>query len=119
MCGDFNRIDINSWEDYPGLNNLSGFVCTDSSRGVLGLKSKEVKVNLPTLFRQPLDLESLSGDIHWEHTGDNWKIGSENIQIVNNEVDAFARFELNLDGDNISPHLDIQVAFDGKNAENA
>ncbi len=118
VCGDFNRIELDSWDDFPGLKNLNGFVCTDSTHGVLGLKSKEAEVYLPTLFRQPLALEFLSGEINWEHSGDNWKIGSENIQIVTREVDAFTRFELSLDGDNVSPHLDVQVAFDGKNAEN-
>ena len=118
VCGDFNRIELNSWEDYPRLKNLSGFVCTDFTHGVIGLESKEVEVNLPTLFRQPLAFESLSGKINWEHTGDNWKIGSENIHIVNREVDAFTRFELDLDGENVSPRLDLQVAFDGKNAKN-
>jgi len=118
VCGDFDGVYTNSWGHYPGLKNIGGFVCTDSSHGVIGLKSNEAEIDLPTLFRHPLALESIIGEINWEHTGDNWKVDSDSIQIVTHEVDTYTRFEINSGKGNASPFLDLQVAFDGKNAEN-
>lgn len=117
-CGTFNKFSVNSWDSYPGLNNFTGFVCADSSQGVLKLETERAELDLPSLFRQPLDLQSLSGGISWERQAEGWRISTERVHVLTPDLDALTRFQWVSAGKDISPLLDLRIEFGAENAGN-
>jgi uncharacterized protein (TIGR02099 family) len=101
------------WQDAPGVQNLDASFWLTHDRGELDLRGKEVSANLPELFRDPLQLQELSGRLSWEREPElGWVIESNRLEANNRDVKTRTRLRMELPfAEGSSPHLDLQTDF--------
>ncbi|MBI5039969.1 MAG: TIGR02099 family protein [Gammaproteobacteria bacterium] len=104
-------------ERLPGVAAMSGRVNGDLQRGVLELDSRAAQVDLPKLFRAPLQLAQLSGRIDWQRGDDRVHIESAALRAENADIRTLSRLLLEIPNDGSKPFLDLQTEFTDGNVE--
>ncbi|MGH8475335.1 MAG: hypothetical protein ACRER2_06105, partial [Methylococcales bacterium] len=61
LCARFEHIGFNPRDLVPGAKNLSGNICGRKDSGRFQLASAAARIELPEVFREPIDLASLDG----------------------------------------------------------
>ena len=75
-------------ESIPGIAGLSGSVEGTEKGGSYTLRSKSVALDLPTMYRKPLVLDTLAGNGGWQVTDKYLTINFNGLKIANNDVSA-------------------------------
>ncbi|MCI0653559.1 MAG: hypothetical protein L0Y39_03660 [Methylococcaceae bacterium] len=119
VCGRFENIGFRPRNSYPGTKNLSGKVCGERDKGHVQLATAHAEIELPEVFREPIDLTILQGDFHWRRDSQAWNIQSERIKTVNLELSAESRMLLQIPIAQGEPVLDVQAAFVNVDAKSA
>lgn len=79
--GSIDRLKTKAVGSMFGVINLSGKIIGNNQSGRLTLTSHDAMLIKPDLFRQPLLIEKLQGDIDWQRSGDQWQVNSNNLQV--------------------------------------
>lgn len=108
---DFSNVHSAAVDKLPGVAALSGRVWGAPERGVLELASRDARVILPKLFREPLQFDTLSGRIDWQRRDDRLQIGSARLDVGNADIRTVSRFRLDVPADGTRPVLDVQTHF--------
>lgn len=95
----------------PGVTALSGLVSGDLTRGSLELNSQAAQIDLPKLFRDPLQLDRLTGHLQWRQAADRLHIEGRDLRLVNADVRTLSRLILDIPHDGGKPFLELQTAF--------
>lgn len=97
----------------PGIDNLAFEVWMDQDQGSMQLESEAVGLQFPELFRAPLTIDRLSGQVAWQRQEDGgWQLSSKKIDARNRHITTESRLLLRLPGDpTASPFLDLQTDF--------
>ncbi len=103
-------LSTHAWQHLPALSGITGLLEGNDKDGRLQLDSHRVSIGLPALFRQPLLLRQLGGDIEWQHFATLWHIQSAQLLAGNADVQTATRFSLDLP-DEGKPFLDLQTNF--------
>ncbi|MCI0732810.1 MAG: TIGR02099 family protein, partial [Methylococcaceae bacterium] len=119
VCGRFENIGFRARQFYPGAKNLSGNLCGDRNNGRLQLAANQAEIELPKVFRNPIDLTLLEGEFLWHRDGLAWNIRSESIKTVNPVLAAETRMLLQIPLGEGEPFLDLQAAFANVDAASA
>lgn len=61
----FDKLSFNTFEDYPGFENLTGSIHLSNEEGSIKFKSTDVSLTYNKLFREALKFSSLYGDLKW------------------------------------------------------
>lgn len=65
----FTGLGVNTLDQAPGLSNLSGRIEGDARAGVFEIASRQMSMNLPALFREPLvELDEVRARGSWKKT---------------------------------------------------
>lgn len=91
----------------PGIEGLDARVRLDSAGGELRLFGNEVAFRMPWLFRDPLRLQRLEGEVVVRRAGADWVAAGRGLRLSNADiaVEAGLRLDLPADGD---PFLDLR-----------
>ncbi len=101
----------------PSIHKLSLYIQGNEQQGQLFINSHDTRLALPNLFRKPLSLKTLYGDISWQQLADSWLVQSPLVVIENNDIKTKNKFTLTLPKDDFSPHISLHNYFyQGKNA---
>jgi uncharacterized protein (TIGR02099 family) len=66
----FSQLALRPSGALPGFEGLSGSIEATEQKGKLSLSSRKSVVVLPRVFPEPrIALDSLAGELHWEHDG--------------------------------------------------
>ena len=101
----------------PGVTALSGRLTGDLHRGQLDLDSHDAQLDLPRLFREPLQLAQLNGRIDWRRGDDRLHIESTALRVDNADIHTLSRLLLDIPNDGSKPFLDLQTSFTDGNVE--
>ncbi|MBI5462070.1 MAG: TIGR02099 family protein [Gammaproteobacteria bacterium] len=101
----------------PGVAALSGRMSGDLMRGTLELDSRAAHVDLPKLFRAPLQLAQVSGRIDWRRGADRLHIESAALRAENADIRTLSRLLLEIPNDGSKPFLELQTSFTDGNVE--
>jgi uncharacterized protein (TIGR02099 family) len=115
----FEQLAIKPSGKLPGLTGVSGSVWTNAELGRLSMKSDAAMVEVPRLFRAPLKLEMLSGELNWQKQRHGWQFWADNIIAANQDLKTLSSMQLDVPFAGDSPYLDLQVAFGEGNASQA
>jgi len=109
-------LRVHPWKSVPGVRGLQAELMADPSGVVLQLHSEETAVEMPRLFRQPIELERLEGTLTWRHTEKGWRLDAP--ALVAENADLATRTRLHLSKEEKAPlFADIQTDFrDGDGA---
>ncbi|MGH8558135.1 MAG: YhdP family protein [Methylococcales bacterium] len=119
VCSRFENIGFRPRHLYPGAKNLSGNICGERDKGHVQLAAAHAQIELPEIFREPIDLTILQGDLQWHRDNQAWNIQSERIKTVNPELSAESRMSLQIPIEKGEPFLDMQAAFVNVDAKSA
>jgi uncharacterized protein (TIGR02099 family) len=87
------------YQQWPGIQGLSGDFVVTSHQGILRFKPTKFKVNWPYYYNQPLELKIIAGQINWQRTAQGKVIVTPQLQI---QLDH--QFRLQLTG-----HIEIPL----------
>lgn len=91
----------------PGLTGISGQLQASEHAGQLQLMGKELKFNLPRMFREVLLAPTAEGTISWQRNGEALVVTTDQLRVQGDDGRAVARMHLTLPGDGSSPVLDL------------
>lgn len=91
----------------PGLTGIGGELRASGDGGELQLDAREFAFELPWLFREPLQVQSLQAPIVWRRGTDGWTLGSRQVQVQSEDGRGCARFEVRIPANGDSPVLDL------------
>lgn len=101
----------------PGLQGLDLEFFLGPEKGTASLRSSDLLVELPHLFRGPLRAKDCRGTLDWQRTATGgWSLSSEDLLADNEDIHSRTRFQLELPGNEQSPFLDLQTDFHDGNA---
>jgi uncharacterized protein (TIGR02099 family) len=117
VCGAFSQLQI-KYQDYVDLQgDWSGSVCANQQRAELALQTGKAKIHLPTLYKSPLKLTGLNGQLIGQKTDKGWKLSTESLKLMTADLNL----DLNLDLQTYPQApwvLDTHVDFELFHAEN-
>ncbi|SVA34495.1 uncharacterized protein METZ01_LOCUS87349 [marine metagenome] len=89
------------------LRGVSGSVLADRNEGQLQLDSFDVQFGLFKVFRDPVELERISGLLVWRSGVDSHTILGNNVEFATSAANAKTTFELTLPREAGSPVIDL------------
>ena len=103
----------------PGIENLSGTLLASHLGGKLKIDSESAKFSQPGLFREPIPITEMSGELSWfPLDNDTWVISSEHLLANTPYIDTESRLLITLPKKG-SIEVDLQTDFkngDGSHA---
>ncbi len=108
-----SAIFTQPWNRIPGIDNLSLQLWADQDKGKMSLASEGVTVHLPGLFRDPLLLNQLQGDLTWQRMDDGgWQIATQKLAAENNDISTITRLRMQFPAStDESVFMDLQTDF--------
>jgi len=116
--GDVTDFTSQPWADLPGVHNLTLTFWMDDQQGTFALDTTDVSLNFDHLFRDPLMLRRLQGDLTWQRQPQGGLvISTDKLLAENDDIHTLSRMRLILpDSDQESSFLDLQGDFWDGNA---
>jgi len=109
--GEFRDIGIATIQELPGIAGLSGELRADSRSGRLALSTRDAQLDWPEIFRQPLDVDELTGTLIWRHGQDGIRLVSDDLILNNQDMATRSNLELTIPLNGSSPILDLESDF--------
>jgi uncharacterized protein (TIGR02099 family) len=111
--GEAKSLFTRPWKQIPGVNNLSARFWADQDHGTLRLQSENTILKLPRLFRDPLQLRQLAGQLTWERLEDGgWRIDTPGLNARNDDISTRTRLRLDFPDTPEAPiFMDLQTNF--------
>lgn len=105
-----NNSSMNSWRAVPAAKKVDGELWLDSSAGgQVVLQRAAVTLDFPNLFRWPIDVDELSGNVAWQLDGENWRVIGRQLEASNEDVTASATLDVAKNNENPSPFMSLLV----------
>jgi len=111
LQSDFDQLAIKPSGKIPGISGLNGSVWANAELGRLRMRSADAMVDVPRLFRTPLTLQMLRGELNWQKRHHGWQLWSNDIAAANQDVTTHSSMQLDVPLGGESPYLDLQVMF--------
>lgn len=110
-----------AWRKLPGISNINAEVRASESEGVIALDSRNTLIDTSGLFRAPLRVERLKGNLNWWRNDDGgWNIESQSLTAENGDIKTTSRLQLKIPNNtDESVFMDLQTDFRDGNSENA
>jgi len=104
------NFSVNAHEQWPGVSGLDGYLAATEQAGLLQLSTTYALLDLPTIFRDPLRLDTLKGDINWTRLTSGLLIESAQLDADNSHISTQSRLSVHVpeDGD---VFVDMQTNF--------
>ena len=97
--------------DMPGIQGIDGYLVATSRAGLIDLQTKNARLDMVTLFRKPLDINTLSGRLSWSVLDSGLLIESSELKVINSHITTRSRLSILL-AEGQSPFVDMQTNFE-------
>lgn len=116
----FVKVGLSGNDVGLAVENISGAIKGTDKQGSVSFITSNAQFTVPTVFRQPLAINKLTGHLDWEQTETQWLLSSPLLSIDFPAIKTQNRFSIRLPkAPNEAPFLDIQMAFVGDDARQA
>lgn len=112
-------LGFRSIDGLPGISGVDGVTRFTQSDGEIVLDSNGFQLLFPVLFRRDLYAEHMSGIVRWHHDDQIWQLGTHDLSLRNQDIEARTRFRLSQSVEDELPTLDLQSHFENGNIEAA
>lgn len=114
--GEFEKISTQAILDYPQLTNFTGYIKGSNDSGYIQINTYSANLFFPSLIREMISIEKLTGLIKWRQLADEWKIFSEQIIMSDKNTDTISKMDLSFPKDSmeLGVFVDLQVSFSNK-----
>lgn len=80
--GTLQRFGFAAVEGHPGMTGISGSFDLDQTHGGANLDSRDLSLDAPKLWSEPLALTALGGAVKWNKQDGQWRVAFDNIQFA-------------------------------------
>lgn len=105
-------LTTQAWNNFPEISGLDATLQADQHSGALDLDARNITFKADKLFSAPIGLNTLSGQVIWQHTEGTWRIGAEELRLNNADLDASITMHMEFPEDGASPFLDARLALE-------
>jgi uncharacterized protein YhdP len=84
--GNVTDFAINAFEKLPGISGFSGAIEGDSKGGTFNIASKNLTLDAPQQFAQPLRFDQFMSDGSWSITGDSLEVKLDKVSANNADL---------------------------------
>jgi uncharacterized protein (TIGR02099 family) len=113
--GQFQHLSMATPAPYPHFQNLSGTLTGTQQQGVLTLNSQNVNFIAQPMFRAPLRIKQLSGQLHWQQSEKNWLLSGANLKLNTPYANSISQLKVTIPQDTKPVFMDLQTAFSNLN----
>lgn len=120
LQGRFESLISQPWKSVPGVQNLDAEFWLSDAGGSLQVDGASTVLDFSGLFRDPLELKTLQGQISWmpmEEGG--WRLEAPSLVAVSRDIQTRTRLLLDIPADDGSLFMDLQTDFVDGRAINA
>jgi uncharacterized protein YhdP len=90
----FTSLTLPPKGQIPGIRGLSGQLDFKPNQGILAFNQTTlVTLNLPNLYSQPILLDQIKGQIHWQRNQQQWRLTTQNFQMTDKSTNITLRVE--------------------------
>ncbi len=107
----FENLISNAWNSVPPVSDATGQLWLENNAGQVLIERAVLAVKLPDLFRDPLPLDYLSGQIAWQTGADGWHLMARNLRAGNQDIRTRATLDLWKTADHPSPFISLVGSF--------
>ena len=105
----FAQVAVHQVGATPGIDGISGHVSATENSGTIEFRTEAFSLDWPSLFREVVEGESLTGDVVWWQSRDIVRIFSGDLGVGVLGHEASTSFALELPGDRRSATLDLRT----------
>ncbi len=114
LRGDFDQLGFKNALKEPWAEGLTGSVEGSQHIGELRLNSDDGVFYLPSVFRKPVAVERLAGNIQWQKHADVYTYRSNLLELDTLDLSLRSRLEIRVPSGDESPVADVQIQFAGR-----
>jgi uncharacterized protein (TIGR02099 family) len=86
LKSDFRGLALASHDGTPGVSNFAGTIDANERSGTAHVATASTEVTLPHLFADAVPLETLRGDLAWQHDGDHTELTLKDVAFANADI---------------------------------
>ncbi len=104
--------DFSMREDGKGISlaGVDASIRYADKHADLDLVTQDARLEMKKLFREPLTVETLQGQITLDYDDSNWHLNTDQLQLKNRHINSFSRLDIQFSAtDNI--FVDVQTDF--------
>lgn len=94
LQANFRGLSVAAWKGAPAGENLDGYLRTGASRGLAEVDARDVRMEIPGLFREPWYYDTLNARVSWEVTQDGFRVASNPIHVSSEQLQGVVQFGL-------------------------
>ncbi len=96
----FAGLRSNAWGDYPGVTRINGHARGGYDDLRIRIRSEDSELNWPTLFRTPLAIDRLNGELIWQRLPDgSHRLSSQALIADTPDIRSVSRVRLDIPRD--------------------
>ena len=103
-------IGFSSSDKLPSVSGINAAVTGVGQQLQVEIKSRDLRFEVPSVFRRPIQLDSLAGQLNLAWQGQRLTVDSEQISASNADISVTARFLAGVDEEG-EVHLDLRSNF--------
>lgn len=107
----FEDFGVNSVAGIPGADGVSGTIWADEKHGRVIIDAEDVSLDFGTLFRTPLRVDTLAGQLDWFLYDKEWHLRSERLFTANREITAESAVTVTFPEKGGPVYMDLQTHF--------
>ncbi|VAW99520.1 hypothetical protein MNBD_GAMMA20-958 [hydrothermal vent metagenome] len=107
----FESLISNAWNRVPPVSDAKGQLWLKDNAGQVLIEQAVLAVKLPDLFRDPLPLDYLSGQIAWRTGAGGWHLMARNLRAGNPDIRTRVTLDLQKTADHPSPFISLVGSF--------
>lgn len=93
---EFKALTVQPDGSRPGVERMAGWLRSGAHAGMAYFDTRQARVLLPDIFREPVAIDSLQGGLRWQYRDGLWHVDSDVLKLVNADAEASAQFALRL-----------------------
>ncbi len=110
LQGELQGLSLRPWNKIPGVTGVNAHFHFNGEQGRLRLSGENGELTLPRLFRAPLSLNSLNGELSLRREVGGWELLGHSLMVENRDLSAQLEMELRL-AEGRAPWLSLQGRF--------
>jgi len=105
------NIAVNAWRAVPEAQAVDGQLWLGSQHGQIQLQHAALTLDFPDLFRWPLTVNEMRGNLAWQQEGDYWQVIGRQLEAANDDIKTSGSIDIVHDGAEKSPFMSLMVNF--------
>jgi len=112
------NVSASAWRAVPAARKIDGQLWITPEGGQVTLQRAAVTLDLPDLFRWPLVVDELRGNVAWQQDGQGWRVSGRKLEASNEDITASATLDIVQSDVKKSPFMSLLVnARDGDGSQ--